>query len=374
MIKPSSATYDLEGCDPSMMPRGSYLRFQQAGEKALQEKRFKTAKTAFDNALVQTSRNPKNDSGVLNSILDLRVEVQIRLKESNAALRDAQTMIRNDRGDPRGYLRCGQLCRWKNDYEGAQKWYDQGLKHVSKTNQYYATLESMSLKTAGKLGAALKSKFRDPLVVLPMEIVHLLWEYLGFRQAVACLRVSRIWRDILLAIPSIWKTLDLVGAQKNVTLIHAKACIRRLQTSPTTVRLDKLTGPAMTYVQPYIELWKTIEHFSINIGPLTESGCSWALPSAIKSLHLGQQWPVSVYLVDNILRRFDILQNARFDHVVKSFQQSNQSPAQSLIAYEAPQLQHRNRILPELTHLVVSAKQSSNSEFDLLELVSNNLS
>lgn len=339
------------------MPGGSYLRFQHAGEKALHEKRYKSAIAAFDHAFTQASTNPKNDCDVLNTILDLRVETHIMLKDPNAALKDAQTMVRNDRGDPRGYLRCGQLRRREIDYEGAQKWYDQGLKHVSKTNQYYASLESMRLKTAGKLSGAeaLTSRFRDPFAVLPMDIIHMLWQYLDFQQAVTSLRVSKGWRDTLLAIPSVWKVLDLVGVQKRISLMHVKACIPRLQTPPTKIRLVKLAGPAVAYLQPYFERWTNIEHLHLNTELGLASRHAWTLPSGIRSLRLGQQCSVTPECVDGILRHFDMLQQARFDAITEHSTRG--------ITYSV----HKEpaEILPELRHLVLRASKCIMRALDL---------
>jgi hypothetical protein len=353
------------------MSQTSYVRFQKAGEEALQEKRFKTAKVAFDQALSRASQDPRNDSKILNTILDFRLEAQLRLKDVDAALKDAQTMIRHDRGDPRGYLRCGQLCRLRSDYTAAQKWYRQGLKHGSRTDQHYASLEMMmSSKTIGKAGGAAQRRFRDPFVVLPMDIIHMISEYLDLWQATTCLRVSKLWQNILLAIPSIWKTLDLLGTRRDVSLTNARACIRRLQNPPTTVRLDKLKVGAASYLRPYIERWKNIEHLTIKVPGLVSLGSTWSLPAAVKSLDVGEKCPIYFSVVDEILRCCEMLQEARFDAVRIG------SPRAESSAATAQSYQHSNRkkILPGLTHLVLNHRGPHSLHNPFIEPVSMTLS
>lgn len=337
------------------MTQASYVRFQEAGKQALQEKRFQSAKIAFDQAIARALHDPKNGSNIVNTLLDLRVEAQLKLEHVDAALKDALTMIRHDRGDARGYLRCGQLCRLKYDYKAAQKWYNQGLKHTSKSNQHYASLELMSSKTTSRLRRAAESRFRDPFLVLPMDIIHMISEHLHLRQAITCLRVSKLWRDHLLAIPSIWKNLDLQGTRKEVTLTNVRACIRRLQNPPTTVRLDKLTDAAVSYLRPYIDRWKAIEHLSINLPDSFDLNYSWTLPIAIKSLHVGERCPVYTSVVDDIIHFHDSLNSARFDAILNGL--PRREPSTNF--KEHYRLEHRKATLPELSHLVLIAKATS---------------
>ena len=335
-------------------PGHSYLRSQKAGEKALQDKRFQPAKCAFDQALWQASQDLNIDASTLITILDLRVEAQLRLKNLDAAVKDARTMVRQDRADPRGYLRCGQSSRLKNDFAGAQRWYDQGLKNVVRTHKGYHKLESMSLKTIGK-SAAPQSKRRDPLMVLPMDLIHMVLNYLDLWEATSCLRISRTWRNTLLAAHSVWKTFDLLGTRRNVTMSNVKACIRRLPSPPTTVRLEKLTVSATTYLRPYLERWKAVEHLSINLPDLADFTCTGTVSTAIKSLHVGPQCPVLFKVVDDLLHSCNMLQNARFDAVLRC--ESPRELPDATIGNERPTISKKT--LPELNHLVLLARLRS---------------
>lgn len=332
------------------MPDPSHIRSREIAQKALQEKRFEAAINALNQAFLGASQTCGNHLVVVNDILDLRVAAYIGLKQHDAAFRDAQSMIRYDRADPRGYLRCGQLCRLKNDYLAAQIWYEQGLKKTSETNKHYATLQGMSSKAAIRLSAQSRSKFRDPFAVLPMDIIYMLTEHLDFRQAVTCLRISKTWHNTLLAIPAIWKTIDLMGTRKKIKKPIIQSCLRRMEMAPTTVRLENLTEAAVVYLRPYIKRWETVEHLSINVPNLITLSHPWTLPARIKTLHIGNQCPVHLRVVDEILHFCHLLQNVRFDsisHICEGAGSSSPNP-------EVYRSINWKTNLPELRHLVLT--------------------
>lgn len=302
-------------------PSSPYLRFQQAGEQALREKQFDSAKRAFDRAILQLSRDHNEDTSILISILDLRLEARLKMGDFDAAAKDARSMLRYDRTDARGYLRCGQLGRLKSDFAGAQTWYQQGLKNVPQNHEGYRKLASLSAKMIDKI-AALQNKRRDPLTVLPLEIIHMVYGYLDLQEATSCLRVSRLWRNNLLATHSIWKTFDLTGIKKPMKVKHLQACIRRLPNPPTTVRLNKLTPAAVKYLSVYLRAhWdNTLEHLSLDRPYLLDLDSFRLSASAVKSLHLGARCSVYFKSVSDLLRSCKTLRYARFDAILKGRQ------------------------------------------------------
>lgn len=303
----------------SAAPSSAYLRFQHEGEKALREKRYDSAKRAFDHALLQVSRDRNRDTSTSISILDLRIEARLGLKDFDGAVKDARTMVRHDRTDARGYLRCGQLGRLKGDFAGAQRWYQQALKNVPQNHEGYHNLASLSAKSIDK-SAAPQSKCRDPLTILPLEVIQMVYQYLDLQEATTCLRVSRLWRNNLLATHSIWKTFDLTGTKKDITFKHLRACVRRLPNPPTTVRLDKLTAAAVRHLSGYFGAYwiETLEHLSLDLPNLLDLDSFIGSATAIKSLHLGTRCPVYFVLVSDLLRTCDTLRYARFDAVLES--------------------------------------------------------
>jgi F-box-like len=335
--------------------RHPYLLHQQAGERALQDKQYRSAKHALDLAWQGASHDLNKNSLSLISILDLRVEVEIRRRNFPPAVKDAHNMVKLDRTDPRGYLRCGQLSTLEQDLAGAQKWYQRGLSNVPKTHDSYDKLASMSLKTTSKLSLKTtttratiqKNKSADPFSVLPMELIQMVLKHLEYREATSCLRVSRSWRSTLLATHSIWKTLDLQGP-KPVTLRHLKACIRRLPNPPTTIRLDRLNQPAIEYLRSYLERWRATEHMSINLKELRDLTHVSSAANTLKSLHVGESCKVGIWLLDEVLHSCLGLQKAQFDHIII---RGERPPRNHPIL---PSLQNRMRV--EMTHLVLNVK------------------
>ena len=338
-----------------------YLVHQQAGERALQDRQYGSAKHALDLAWQGASHNPNKNSLSLISILDLRVEVEIRRRKFVPAVEDAHNMVKLDRTDPRGYLRCGQLSTLDHDLAGAQKWYRRGLCNVPQSHDSYHKLTTMSLKTTSKLDfktrspwpTTRQSKLADPLAILPMDIIQLVIDHLEFREATSCLRVSRTWRNTLLATHSIWKTLDFQGP-KPVVLKHLKACIRRLPKPPTTIRLDRLNKPAIEYLRPYLERWRATEHISINLNELRDLAHVSSAAITLKSLHVGEACTVHIWLLDEVLHRCIGLQKARFDSITIN---GDLPPRDETI-----RLSLQNRMRAEMTHLVLNKKKGATEE------------
>ncbi len=341
-------------------PAHAYSRFQQAGERALQDKRYDLAKRAFDQALSQAAYGPNQDTSTLIAILDLRVEARIKLRDYDAAVKDARTMVRHERTDPRGYLRCGQLHALKNDLVGALVWYQQGLKNVPHTNEDYPRLESMSLRTTGK-SAMWHNKFRDPLDVLPMDLIQILFSYLEIWEATSCLRVSRTWRNTLLAIHSIWTTIDFRGSSQVSILRHLKACIRRFPRPPTTIHLDRMSLPAVEFLRPYLMRWKATQHLSINLPDFMDLSHVWTASTTLKSLHVGRQCPVRFRVVYDVLHVCNMLQSARFDFILACYP----------LRIEGSEPSTQDMTLPNLRNLVLTAAHAYAEDRELrLQLVS----
>jgi tetratricopeptide (TPR) repeat protein len=323
----------------------SYVDFQREGERGIREGRYEAAKISLDQAVLLAARNAAQRPSVLIMVLDFRLEALLRLEQYDEALKDARTIVRLDRTSPRGYLRCGQLHGLKTEYKMAQKWCEQGLKNISINDGLYARLQSMLSKTVSKLREEAR---RDPFLTLPMEILHMLWDYLDFRQSTRCLRVSKTWRNTLHSMPGVWKTLDVTGATKEVLAYNLMASLRRMSTPPNTVRLQGLTSAAVTYIGPYLKRWKSMEYLSIAQTGLLDLQSPDMLQT-LKSLHVGKSCPIVYDNLEDLLHCCPMLRYAHFDHVV-DFNRASSAP------FRRQDLQpHYKTILPELNHLVLLA-------------------
>ena len=71
------------------------------------------------------------DTAARMNALDLHVMAYVRLNNLPAARRDAVLMLRTNRKDGRGYVRCGQIERLAGDISAASQWYEHGLDRKS---------------------------------------------------------------------------------------------------------------------------------------------------------------------------------------------------------------------------------------------------
>lgn len=248
--------------------------------KALLAQDFREAR---DTCLSRMSRDSLSSSERLE-LLDSLVQADLGLHDLSNALIHARSMVRIQKQDPRGYLRCGQVYRMMKDPVSAHQWYDQGRKRADRKRDGYAQLAVMQQKTKAKVEA---SKRRDPLSVLNIDVICMIWEYLNFREKIVCLGVSPLWKNNLTALPYIWQTVDLsYASKKEISLSTVKTILRRLPKSPSTLLVGyKVSARALQYLDEIMARWKTLQHLSLTTTTsYTPSPLLW--PTTLKSLML----------------------------------------------------------------------------------------
>merc|ERR1711939_1226507 len=104
--------------------------------KAAKEKKWDLALQLIEAALHSTGTETQSRT----TILDTRVAVYLRMDKPDLALKDAKAMIRNDRTDGRGYIRCGQIETERGNTTAAASFYEHGLKHVRTSSQQFETI------------------------------------------------------------------------------------------------------------------------------------------------------------------------------------------------------------------------------------------
>ena len=114
--------------------------------------------------------------------------------------------------------------------------YKYGMRYVPVGNEDFKLLRGMYDKLATKCSPP---KAVDPLMVLPTELVELVFQYLNLRNLVNLLRVSKQWKSLLESMPKLWRNLDLSSAKQNVSFQAIKACVLRSRGSITHATLDK---------------------------------------------------------------------------------------------------------------------------------------
>jgi hypothetical protein len=216
---------------------------------------------AFDQALAKAKTQNSKDSRLAGlALLDLRVEAHLRRNKYDRASKDAETMIRLDRTDVRGYFRLGQIKRMQGDRAAALNIYSTGLRYVSLNSPLRHMLK---IKHESTLRAIKLSKPTDPFTVLPPELLQMILSYFDYSEATAIARVSKNWRDIIVSLPVIQTTLDFSGSQKPISKAAFNACIRRLSKQPSMVIAEKLSNPAISDLRKYLAPWISLTHLDL---------------------------------------------------------------------------------------------------------------
>lgn len=236
----------------------------EEGKKAYNNKTYNNALSFFKRA--QASAKPQ--TSVQIQILDHLVGVYVKLQDINQAFIAAKSMIRWDRSDSRGYLRCGQVRRIEEDYSSACVWYQQGLKNVKANDELRKSLQSSldRCREAAK-NKLMESKARDPIFCLPFEIALTILAYLDYKEHMSLLRVCKAWNRLVLGQPPVSNTIDFSGAKRMITFTELRVAVKRLHCYPTKLVVSKLSTTAARYLNERLEWWSkkpTIQHLAIS--------------------------------------------------------------------------------------------------------------
>ncbi|KIW62819.1 hypothetical protein PV04_10949 [Phialophora macrospora] len=210
--------------------------------KAMKDKNYNAAIKSV-NAALKYSEKSTTAPHLLIGLLDYRHAIYHRLGDPDSALKDAKSMIRLDRKDARGYLRCGAVERFKGNKTAALRYLEHGLKSCSEP-EGLDILHREAKRTRDQLSAELVlSRARDPMTTLPLEIMEIVLSYLHYKQHVQMLRVSKSWKRVLSVLPPLTDTLAFPDFKQPVTLKMLLVTLRRLKT-PKRLILAGLTGDA----------------------------------------------------------------------------------------------------------------------------------
>ncbi|KAI1736986.1 hypothetical protein F4680DRAFT_429825 [Xylaria scruposa] len=143
----------------------------------------------------------------------------------------AEAMINLAPREPKGFLRLGRLLRLKRSYRQAFQIYQQGIELVSKKNSSHPLLSTLrQMRDKIKYPAVAT----DPLTVMPLELIAMIFKYLDFRSLCRCLRVSKSWKNLLTTrdatIQSLWR------------IQHFDRCTKTIRVRPSL--LQKYAGYA----------------------------------------------------------------------------------------------------------------------------------
>ncbi|KAG0230714.1 hypothetical protein BGW42_000768 [Actinomortierella wolfii] len=161
-------------------------------------KQYALALQALNRALV-LSPNEIN-------LLDTRAACHEKLGRLDTALTDAKAIIQHHAKNPKGYLRAARILRIQKRYPTACKIYKAGIDRSDKTHKDYSSLDRL-LKDL-ELIMENEARVLDPFVLLPLELILMIFDMIPFEKRCLCTLVSKRWRSTLSAVPRFWTMLD----------------------------------------------------------------------------------------------------------------------------------------------------------------------
>lgn len=297
-----------------MAKKSGFLDLQKAGQGAYENKRYEEALDFFSKAIISARKWSPSD---VLPILDQRVAVHVKLGNLGEARKDAMSMIRSTKSDGRGYLRCGQLDRLEDNPSAALRWYEHGMKQVPKSDRLYESIEAQIVKTKILLDKKLMfSKSKDPVSILPAELVQFVVAYLEYVDIVRALRVSKAWKVTLLRLRPLIDTVDFSKSRKIINYKVMVAALKRLGPTPKTLIMNDLAEPATNLLRMNLERWRNytqLEELAIS-STLFGLGLLPFEKYSLKSLTM-KNGRVRDHMIVEIMKACRMLQIARFSNV-----------------------------------------------------------
>lgn len=288
---------------------------QKAARALYESKKYAEALDSFSKAVVLAQKWSGSD---VPAILDRRVTVHVKLGNIDLARKDAMSMIRLNKTDGRGYLRCGQLDCLRDDLAAALRWYEHGLKHVSDSNPLRSTLDAQRTKTKDLLDQKLMaSNARDPASTLPAEIVQHIASYLDYIDLVRLLRVSKVWKDTFSRLRPLTDSVDFSDAKCEISYKMMVAVLKRLGRNPKRLVMKALSMTAESLLHKNLERWHNYTQLEeLNIAPKLHS--TYHLPFAKYNLKILDITVTRIaQSASGVPTALDILQGCRSLEVVR---------------------------------------------------------
>ena len=222
------------------------------GKRALDEKRY-------DNAVDYLSRAIENlcdRKADLLYLYDLRCGALIKLQKLDLALKDAKCMIRLDRADSRGYLKCAQVEQLRDNTNSAIKVCELGLKSVSSSDKGRPRLETRLLRIKETTQQnVIFANGTDPMEVLPSELLDIVLATFDYQQVVRIMGVCKAWRTRLRGLDIMTQSIDTTQAKRSVSYAALKAAFSRLGKTPKHLAWAKLDDNAAKLAASELQHW-----------------------------------------------------------------------------------------------------------------------
>lgn len=251
--------------------------------------------------------------------LQTRSTVYCCLNRLDDALRDCRRLVHIAPQDPRGYMQCANIEINRNNRQAALVHLERGIRNTPVSARFaeYLALQLGTVVTQIRAEIVL-TKPRDPMSVLPNEVIQMIFNHLDYRQHVRLLRVSSLWNNILRSLPTLTTVLDFPGAHCVINPIMLEAAFRRW-TFPKKIRLEYLTAESTTCALKKLEHGEFFQSLEI-IEARDELFKARTLPIAkysLKAISICKTEVPFDWISQTLLPECSNLEVARFEHVTK---------------------------------------------------------
>lgn len=257
------------------------------GSRAYEEKRYRDAVTFFSHA-IENLRDRKAD---LLHVYDLRSSASTKLGKHDEALSDAKQMIRLDKSDYRGYLKCAQVEQLQGKHKEALRVCEYGTKSVPSNSKGYPRLENCKLRLTELLKEKIVyEKGTNPMLVLPNELLEMVLSTFDYQQHIGIMRVCKTWRDRVRSSDLIARTIDTRNSPKSLSYDQTKAAFARLGQHPKCVALRNLSETAARWTSSELARWirwESLETLILDEPKIHTLHIRWNKMAHLQNLRIG---------------------------------------------------------------------------------------
>ncbi|KAF3160350.1 hypothetical protein TWF788_003184 [Orbilia oligospora] len=274
-----------------------------AAEKLQAEATAAIRKRNFNGAIDKLTEAINMQPPILMGLLDTRSALYDKTEKLKLALKDAKTMMGQEKANPKGYLRAGKVLHRLDKADLAIEVYKLGIKHAEPSDPQLPRLKEILEKAQEKHNKVMRAaakKVYDPMQVLPLELLEMVLGYLPFQNIVAMQRVSKTWQRVISSNARFWTTLDFSRARKPISKTALKTCINKSKYTLTKAILNRIHNYNDTTLIDMVSICKDLEYMKVMDGLLGSTLTrAMQLTRSLKTLILHCQIPFTT--LDGIL-------------------------------------------------------------------------
>ncbi|KAF2471054.1 uncharacterized protein BDR25DRAFT_286446 [Lindgomyces ingoldianus] len=238
-----------------------------------------------------------------------------KLERFVAACKDGRDMIKLDERDIRGYLRTGTELEKLSKPDKAVGIYALGMKKVPVYNKDFMILQARHDRLIRQLSPA---HAIDPFVILPVELVDMVFDYMSFKDMVSCLRVCKFWKKFLINSTKRWIHLDFSEASRKcqVSSRFVRSALFRSQNQVQSLVVNRFGS--YDVLRTMATLCKGLTEITLLSGGATSNSIIEFAQIAMNLKKLIVHVDISLDTVTQVLRRRPTLVHAEFRSIISA--------------------------------------------------------